>query len=41
MNIILCMYVCIYVYMYVCMYVCTYVLVISCPGVLQQKYSAD
>ena len=33
------MYVRMYVYT-VCMYV-LYVLVISCPGVLQQKYSAD
>ena len=35
------MSVCMYVCMYICMYVCMYVLVISCPGVLQQKYSAD
>ena len=32
------MYVHFYIYN---IYVCTYVLVISCPGVLQQKYSAD
>ena len=34
-------YIYMYMYIYIYIYVCMYVSVISCPGVLQQKYSAD